>query len=81
MTSYNILNEATISGSTGPCWAALLAAFEGSDPWWAPYLVGRSLGPIHAGEVGAAHRAVLVEQVQTLETAFRELLTEAGSRR
>lgn len=53
MTSYNILNEATISGSTGPCWAALLAAFEGSDPWWAPYLVGRSLGPIHAGEVGA----------------------------
>lgn len=53
MTTYNILNEGTISGSTGPCWEALLAAFEGVDPWWAPYLVSRRVGPVRCGEVGS----------------------------
>gem|GEM_PF-5522230 len=53
MSTYNILNEATVCVSATPCWEALLAAFEGTDPWWAPYLVGRRLGRIGGGQVGS----------------------------
>lgn len=51
VTTYNILNEATITGSCDECWTALLAAFEGMDSWWAPYLVASRLGPIRSGEL------------------------------
>lgn len=53
VTTYNILNEATIAGSPRSAWEALLAAFEGVDPWWAPYLVGRRVGPLPSGQEGS----------------------------
>lgn len=53
MSTYNILNEATIKGTPQQCWSALIAAFEGIDSWWAPYLVGRRTGLVRAGEVGS----------------------------
>jgi len=53
VTTYNILNEATIEGTCEQCWASLLTAFEGMDPWWGPYLTARRLGPIRSGEIGS----------------------------
>lgn len=53
VSTFNILNEATITGTPDQCWSALIAAFEGIDAWWAPYLVGRRIGDVRAGQVGS----------------------------